>query len=142
MERLKGIGVSSGVAVGPALVAIQRTQVIRFPIAANHVARELSALERARKRSRQQLNQIRERIAELKGAELACVREARGADPVLLLDDVSSELDPARTGAVFEFLNGMPSQVFVTTTRPELFSTPGLSSADRADFRLVAGAFS
>jgi DNA replication and repair protein RecF len=77
----------------------------------------------------------------LKGAELACVREARGADPVLLLDDVSSELDPARTGAVFEFLNGTPSQVFVTTTRPELFSTPGLSSADRADFRLVAGAF-
>jgi DNA replication and repair protein RecF len=78
----------------------------------------------------------------LKGAELACVREARGAEPVLLLDDVSSELDPARTGAVFEFLHETPSQVFVTTTRPELFSTPGLSSAERADFRLVAGAFS
>ena len=48
MERLKGIGVSSGIAVGPALVAIQRTQVIRFPIAPDRVARELSALERAR----------------------------------------------------------------------------------------------
>ena len=45
MERLKGIGVSSGVAIGPALVAIQRTQVIRFPIAPDRVARELSALE-------------------------------------------------------------------------------------------------
>jgi DNA replication and repair protein RecF len=77
----------------------------------------------------------------LKGAELVCVRDARGAEPVLLLDDVSSELDPARTGAVFEFLHGTPNQVFVTTTRPELFSTPGLSSTERADFRLVAGAF-
>ena len=63
MERLKGIGVSSGVAVGPALVAIQRTQVIRFPIAPDRVARELSALERARVRSNDQLQQIRGRIS-------------------------------------------------------------------------------
>jgi len=77
----------------------------------------------------------------LKAAELACVREARGAEPVLLLDDVSSELDPARTGAVFEFLHGTSSQVFVTTTRPELFATPRLTSGARVDFRLVAGAF-
>ena len=47
MERLKGIGVSAGLAVGPALVAIQRTQVIRFPIAARRITRELSALDRA-----------------------------------------------------------------------------------------------
>jgi DNA replication and repair protein RecF len=77
----------------------------------------------------------------LKGAELACVRDARGAEPVLLLDDVSSELDPARTGAVFAFLNETPSQVFVTTTRPELFNTPELTNGARVDFRLVGGAF-
>jgi DNA replication and repair protein RecF len=77
----------------------------------------------------------------LKAAELACVRDARGAEPVLLLDDVSSELDPARTGAVFEFLHETKSQVFVTTTRPELFATPRLSGGARVDFRLVAGAF-
>ena len=77
----------------------------------------------------------------LKGAELACVRDARGAEPVLLLDDVSSELDPARTGAVFEFLHGTRSQVFVTTTRPELFATPSLDSENRVDFRLVGGTF-
>ena len=41
MERLKGIGVSSGIAAGPALVAIQRTQVIRFPISPDRVTREL-----------------------------------------------------------------------------------------------------
>jgi phosphotransferase system enzyme I (PtsI) len=83
MERLKGIGVSPGVAVGPALVAIQRTQVIRFPIAIDRVARELSALERARQRSREQLEQIRRRIAELKGADLASIFDAQ----LLMLDD-------------------------------------------------------
>jgi len=83
VERLKGIGVSSGVASGPALVAIQRTQVIRFPIAPDRVARELSALERARRRSREQLQQIRRRISELKGSELAAIFDAQ----LLMLDD-------------------------------------------------------
>ena len=83
MERLKGIGVSSGTAVGPALVAIQRTQVIRFPIAANRVARELAALESARVRSHDQLQQIRRRISELKGSDLAAIFDAQ----LLMLDD-------------------------------------------------------
>lgn len=83
MERLKGIGVSSGLAVGPALVAIQRTQVIRFPIAPDRVAREMSALERARVRSHEQLEQIRRRIAELKGADLAAIFDAQ----LLILED-------------------------------------------------------
>jgi phosphotransferase system enzyme I (PtsI) len=83
VERLKGIGVSSGIALGPALVAIQRTQVIRFPIAHDRVAREMSALERARVRSHEQLEQIRRRIAELKGADLAAIFDAQ----LLLLDD-------------------------------------------------------
>jgi phosphoenolpyruvate-protein phosphotransferase (PTS system enzyme I) len=83
VERLKGIGVSAGLAVGPALVAIQRTQVIRFPIAPDRVARELSALERARLRSHEQLEQIRGRIASLKGADLAAIFDAQ----VLMLED-------------------------------------------------------
>jgi len=83
VERLKGIGVSSGTAVGPALVAIQRTQVIRFPIAANRVARELAALESARGRSHDQLRQIRRRISELKGSDLAAIFDAQ----LLMLDD-------------------------------------------------------
>ena len=83
MEQLKGIGVSSGLAVGPALVAIQRTQVIRFPIAPDRVSRELSALERARVRSHEQLEQIHRRIAELKGADLAAIFDAQ----LLILQD-------------------------------------------------------
>jgi phosphoenolpyruvate-protein phosphotransferase (PTS system enzyme I) len=83
VEQLKGIGVSEGVAVGPALVAIQRTQVIRFPIAPERVARELSALERARVRSHEQLRQIRSRIASLRGADLAAIFDAQ----LLMLED-------------------------------------------------------
>lgn len=75
----------------------------------------------------------------LRAAELECVRSARGAEPVLLLDDVSSELDPGRTGAVYEFLHGTPSQVFVTTTRPDLVATPGTATAERADFQVTQG---
>ena len=83
MERLTGIGVSSGVAVGPALVAIQRTQVIRFPIAPDRVARELTALDRARMRSREQIEQIRRRVLDLRGADLAAIFDAQ----LLMLDD-------------------------------------------------------
>jgi phosphotransferase system enzyme I (PtsI) len=83
VERLIGIGVSSGIAAGPALVAIQRTQVIRFPISPDRVARELSALDRARARSTEQLQQIRRRIHELKGADLAAIFDAQ----LLMLED-------------------------------------------------------
>ena len=65
------------------MVAIQRTQVIRFPVAPDRVARELSALDRARVKSREQLKQIRTRIAELKGADLAAIFDAQ----LLILDD-------------------------------------------------------
>ena len=83
MTDLKGIGVSPGLAAGPALVAIQRTQVIRFPIGPERVSRELSALERARTRSHDQLRQIRERVSELRGTELAAIFDAQ----LLMLDD-------------------------------------------------------
>jgi len=91
--------------------------------------------------SRNHASQGQQRILTLavKLAELTCVREARGAHPVLLLDDVSSELDPKRTGAVYDFLRSTESQVFVTTTRPELFSTPGITPEERADWRLDSG---
>jgi DNA replication and repair protein RecF len=76
----------------------------------------------------------------LKLAELDCLCQTRGAFPLLLLDDVSSELDHSRTNAVYEFLRQSSSQVFLTTTRPELFSLSPNSSAERCDFRLEQGA--
>jgi DNA replication and repair protein RecF len=78
----------------------------------------------------------------LKLAELRCLRAASQLSPILLLDDVSSELDPDRTGAVYSFLNDTESQVFVTTTRPDLLTLEGLPLGGRADFAMRAGTLS
>lgn len=45
------------------------------------------------------------------------VMEVAGVSPILLLDDVYSELDPARSTALTRCLP--PAQIFVTTTHPE-----------------------
>lgn len=74
----------------------------------------------------------------LKSAELEVIGRARGVRPVLLLDDVSSELDRARTSALFSFLREQEGQVFLTTTRPELIDT-GEDRSARRDFRIEGG---
>ena len=78
----------------------------------------------------------------LKLAELSCVRDTTGSEPLLLLDDVSSELDPERTDSVFRFLETSQSQIFVTTTRPGLFENVELGAAGRADFEVRDGTVS
>jgi DNA replication and repair protein RecF len=80
--------------------------------------------------------QHRAAVLALKAAEVHVVGEARGARPILLLDDVSSELDRSRTAALFVFLRQQRGQVFLTTTRPELIE---LSGDDRRDFRVEQG---
>jgi DNA replication and repair protein RecF len=72
----------------------------------------------------------------LKLAELSCIAVARGVHPVLLLDDVSSELDLSRTALLFEFLRQSPGQILLTTTRPELIDTSSLDPRERRDFHL------
>jgi DNA replication and repair protein RecF len=76
----------------------------------------------------------------LKAAETSAIAAARDLEPILLLDDVSSELDTSRTEALFTFLSLAHGQIFLTTTRRELIVTPGLDPSDRRDFRVVAGA--
>jgi DNA replication and repair protein RecF len=75
----------------------------------------------------------------LKLAELDCVREARQAEPVLLLDDIASELDPTTTSAVYDFLRETRGQIFATTTRRELFRGLTALEAERNDYELRAG---
>lgn len=57
-------------------------------------------------------------------AEVELVREFTGNDPVLLLDDVMSELDEHRRDALTEFIGGN-AQTFITTANLGYFS-PGL----------------
>ena len=83
MERLNGIGVSPGVVVGRAVILTQRTEVMRFPIPPERVDREVQALQRARDESRQQLQDIRTRLAQGRGSELAALFDAQ----ILMLED-------------------------------------------------------
>ncbi len=55
-------------------------------------------------------------ILALKITEIRLLRQRLGAPPVLLLDDVSSELDPARNEKLFAFLSEVDGQVLITTT--------------------------
>ena len=59
-----------------------------------------------------------------------------GKVPLLLLDDVSSELDQNRNRRFFKLLSLLGSQVFLTTTHREFI----LLEEERCDFRLEAGA--
>jgi len=82
MERLKGIGVSPGVVAGRAVLLIHRAQVLRYQIAATKVDHELSRLEESRTRSREQLIDIRSRVARWR-PELASLFDAQ----LLMLED-------------------------------------------------------
>jgi DNA replication and repair protein RecF len=79
-------------------------------------------------------------VLSLEMAEIHVVGAARGVRPVLLLDDVSSELDRDRMEALMTLLRDQRGQVILTTTRPELIEAAGLSGVDgRMCFRVVSG---
>ncbi|RLB63310.1 MAG: DNA replication and repair protein RecF [Deltaproteobacteria bacterium] len=75
----------------------------------------------------------------LKIAELRCIADARGVLPLLLLDDVSSELDADRLAALVDHLAMTRSQILLTTTRRDLIVTSQISGSDRQDFTITAG---
>ncbi len=79
--------------------------------------------------------QLRAMILAWKSAEMQLLAETHDDPPVLLLDDVSSELDPERNQYLFEFLKGRPGQCFITTTHPSFV----LLASDRRDFRVKGG---
>jgi phosphoenolpyruvate-protein phosphotransferase (PTS system enzyme I) len=82
MRRLTGLGVSHGVVSGRAVILIQRAHVIRYQISKSRLGSELARLAKSREQSRQQLLDIRARIALLR-PELASLFDAQ----LLMLDD-------------------------------------------------------
>jgi DNA replication and repair protein RecF len=79
--------------------------------------------------------QLRAIMLAWKTAELAILARAHGDPPILLLDDVSSELDPQRNAFLFAHLAELASQCFITTTHPGHV----LLRQHRADYRIVKG---
>jgi DNA replication and repair protein RecF len=97
-------------------------------------------LDRVPVRGMASQGQHRAVVIALELAEIEVIERARGVRPVLLLDDVSSELDQTRTRALFAALRREDGQVLLTTTRRELIDTEGLGADDeRRDFRAVGG---
>lgn len=88
---------------------------LRFLITRNHDA---SAMDATTYASRGQGRTI---ALALKLAEVALMRAETGEDPVLLLDDVMSELDAPRRAALAQAIIDAP-QALVTTTDPEEFA--------------------
>lgn len=62
--------------------------------------------------------QCRALVLACKIAEIRSLEQALGEPPVLLMDDVSSELDAARNRALMTYLDALGGQVMLTTTDP------------------------
>ena len=67
--------------------------------------------------------QARAVMLAFKIAEIENLRAAQGRAPLLLLDDVSSELDPDRNRYLMEYLKSLAAQVVLTTTDAKLVAT-------------------
>ncbi len=78
-------------------------------------------------------------VLALKVAEIEAIESAKEVRPLLLLDDVSSELDRERTTALFTFVGEQVGQVFLTTTRPELIDTSAARPDARQDYAVTGG---
>lgn len=59
-------------------------------------------------------------VLALKIAEIENLRECLGFQPLLLLDDVSSELDRSRNAQLMNYLASLDGQVILSTTDPSL----------------------
>ncbi len=80
--------------------------------------------------------QSRAVVLALKIGEIENLRRAQGRPPLLLLDDVSSELDPERNAWLMQYLAALEGQVVLTTTDLKLVAK---SAVKEALFQRVAG---
>ena len=71
----------------------------------------------------------------LKVAETQVLAQSTQRLPILLLDDISSELDRERNRELFRFLAGVGGQVFITTTHLDHI----LIEENRIDFEVDEG---
>jgi len=81
--RLSGLGVSTGIGIGRALVVTRGTRQLSFRIPERRVGDELARLDAARAHSRVQIEHIKQRIADAAGTEHAYLFDAQ----LLMLDD-------------------------------------------------------
>ena len=81
--------------------------------------------------------QVRSLTLSLKLAELERLSDATGEPPLLLMDDMSSELDANRRGMLFETVGRLAGQTVLTLTDPDMLP----ESTTRHAFQVRAGSF-
>lgn len=79
--------------------------------------------------------QLRALVLAWKTAEMELLDQVHRSPPILLLDDVSSELDETRNRYLFAFLRERANQCFITTTAAHHV----LIDRDRNEYAVVAG---
>jgi DNA replication and repair protein RecF len=84
--------------------------------------------------------QQRALVLALKVAEIENLRAALGRPPLLLLDDVSSELDPEKNRYLLEYLASLPGQAFLTGTDRRLLEAA--AGADAVFYGVDSGRLS
>jgi DNA replication and repair protein RecF len=84
--------------------------------------------------------QQRAYVLSLRIAEIENLRAVLARPPLLLLDDVSSELDPAKNAFLLAYVASLPAQAFLTSTDRRLIE-PAAGPETRF-FRVAAGAIS
>lgn len=86
-------------------------------------------------RSMASQGQQRAIVLALELAEICVIGSTRDVQPLLLMDDVSSELDRRTLSALLGALRSSRGQVLITTTRPEWIDTDGGSPGGGGDLR-------
>src|SRR4029079_37993 len=86
-------------------------------------------------RSHGSQGQLRSLVLALKLAELQNVEARLGDVPVLLLDDVPSELDPTRRKFLFEMVGSLACQTLISVTERDVVSP----LEGRVDFKVERG---
>ena len=82
--------------------------------------------------------QMRALLLAWKTAEMDLLADLHGEPPILLLDDVSSELDQERNRYLFDLLSSHTNQCFISTTHPKHVAL----ADNRIDYRVAAGSLS
>jgi DNA replication and repair protein RecF len=83
--------------------------------------------------------QARAVVLAFKIGEIENLRRLQGRAPLLLLDDVSSELDPQRNAYLMAYLGTLEGQVVLTTTDPDLVADAA-RSGEAAYYTVCDGA--
>ena len=100
-------------------------------------------LDEENARTRASQGQHRALVLAIKLSEIVHLEQNLGQPPVLLLDDISSELDAVRSEQLFEQVRALDAQVILTTTHESQIPTPIRSTLELTRiYDVHAGKFS